>query len=317
MSHDGCSPYCTVESNYKCYSTLVGTENITLYCAYTGVIDFSVVSHFKLEFSNEIKAIFKVTQSSEAFWKTNVVPNHYCSVAAPPKCGRVTLEAYSEATKDVYSVKLGAAFTAPYVSQTLYIATFEYFEPIEGRTIKLLFDFSALGDPSIAEVVPSAHSFTVRPENNLLAEFYPGSVYEKAKLLSDALFWLALVVTALLLVSYFFGGKPIFAETLMLLQLGWAELLSVPRLTPLYAAVAYLYPSFNPVNPVLLTTSLLEDSTADSRLKGAKFFTQFAANFNFGAAFILIPPLIALVLNLLSRVKSLSEEKRSKLQRGS
>ena len=102
------------------------------------------------------------------------------------------------------------------------------------------------------------------------------------------------------------GGKPIFAETLMLLQLSWAELLSVPRLTPLYAAVAYLYPSFNPVNPVFLTTSLLEDSTADPRLKGAKFFTQFAANFNFGAVFILLPPIIGLILKLLRQLKSLS-----------
>lgn len=257
MAHDGCSPYCTVEQNYKCYSSLIGTENITLYCAFTGSIDFAVVSHFKLEFSNEIKAIFKVTQSSEQFWKTNIVPNHYCSVAAPPKCGRVTLAEYSEGTKDVYSVKLGSAITAPYTASTLYIATFEYFEPIEGRQITMLFDFTLLGDASIAEVTPSSHSFTVKPENNLLAEFYPQSVYDKAKMLSDAFFWLVLAVTALFLVSYFFGGKPIFAEALMLLQLSWAELLSVPRLTPLYAAVAYLYPSFNPVNPVFLTASLL------------------------------------------------------------
>jgi hypothetical protein len=297
-----------VESDYKCYTNLVGTKNITLYCAYIGVIDFSVVSHFKLEFSNEIRVIFEVSQSAEAFWKNNVVPNHYCAVAAPPRCGRVTLGVYSEATKDVYSVKLGSSVTAPYAAQSLYTATFEYFEPIEGRAITLLFDFSASGDPSLAEVIPSSHTFTVRPENNLLAEFYSSSVYSKAQSLSNALFWLSLAVAALLLLSYFLGGKMIFAEAAMLLQLSWAELLSVPRLTPLYAAVAYLYPSFNPVNPLFLsTTSLLEDSTADARLKGAKFFTQFAANFNFGSAFVLLPLLIGLVLNLLSRVKAFSE----------
>jgi hypothetical protein len=122
-----------VEQNYKCYSTVIGTENITLYCAFTGAIDFSVVSHFKLELSNEIRAIFEVTQSSEHFWKANIVPNQYCVVAPPPECGRVTLAVYSEATKDVYSVKLGSAITAPYVASTLYTATFEYFESIEGR----------------------------------------------------------------------------------------------------------------------------------------------------------------------------------------
>lgn len=157
----------------------------------------------------------------------------------------------------------------------------------------------------------------MKPENNLLAEFYPQSVYDRVKMLSDAFFLLALTVTALFLVSYFLGGMPIFAEILMLLQLSWAELLSVPRLTPLYAAVAYLYPSFNPINPVFITTSLLEDSTADPRLKGAKFFTQFAANFNFGVAFILIPPFIGIFFKLLSHLKSLSEERRMKLQRWS
>ena len=53
------------------------------------------------------------------------------------------------------------------------------------------------------------------------------------------------------------------------------------------------------------------------RLKGAKFFTQLAANFNFGAIFILLPPIVGLFLKLLSHLRSLSEERRMKLQRGS
>ena len=117
--------------------------------------------------------------------------------------------------------------------------------------------------------------------------------------------------------SFLVGGRRVCSEMLVVFQISYAGLLTLPGLTPLFAALTSLSYASNGYN-VLYSTQLrpFEDALASSSLKAAGLYSQFLFNFNAGALFILLPLLVGAVLLLLAKAKRFdSEEARQKVQR--
>lgn len=143
ISRDGCSNYCTLEADYRCYNGLLANgQNTTLYCAYTHPIEFTVVSLEKLEYANKISIVISIKQFLETFWQTKSALK-YCFVQSPFPYRNMEVSFVNPEHKNA---KLVSPIINDYPQGSLISVTFEYLAPIQGRTINLSFNFSQSTD---------------------------------------------------------------------------------------------------------------------------------------------------------------------------
>jgi hypothetical protein len=104
------------------------------------------------------------------------------------------------------------------------------------------------------------------------------------------------------------GGKRIIVEMLIVIQITYIGLITVPKLTPMYSALTALSTANNGYNilynPVLRP---FEDTLTGERAKGVLLYSQFLYNLNTGLLFIIIPLIAGLIALVISKVRDLSE----------
>lgn len=123
-------------------------------------------------------------------------------------------------------------------------------------------------------------------------------------MLSNFFTFAEIAALVLLLVSFVIGGKRVIVEMLVVFQLNFISLISVPVVTPMLSSVTSLALANNGYN-VLSNTSLrpVEDVLSDGRVKGMLLYSQFLYNINAGLLFILLPLVIGFVVFIISKIK--------------
>lgn len=157
-----------------------------------------------------------------------------------------------------------------YPAQSLFLITFEYLSSMQGRNVSLSFDFRNATDLALVEIPANQVSFTVQPGNSHYAHYYSASTYERQQLLERLFTLLAAVALLMYAASLVLGGKRIAAEQIMVLQLTYLSLLTLPAFSPLQHSVTALRVSTNGLN--LLYDSALppfSDVLSDPTAKGA------------------------------------------------
>ena len=258
-----------MESDYKCYNkTAAQGFAYTQYCAYQKAIDFRVVSLEKLPRSNELAILISVSQYSEAFWRTRSALS-YCFVETPVPYRNMRVELPS-ASRRLQQSKLASTIATQYPAQSLFWVTFEYLASMQGRNVSLSFDFRNATDLALAEIPANQVSLAVQPGNNHYAHLYSPSTYDRQKALERLFTLLAVVALLMYAASLVLGGKRIAAEQVMVLQLAYLSLLTLPNFTPLQYSASALRTSTNGVN-ILYDSALrpFDDVLSDPAAKGA------------------------------------------------
>lgn len=84
------------------------------------------------------------------------------------------------------------------------------------------------------------------------------------------------------------------AEALMVFQVAYVSLLTEPQLGPYSVSLTHLWLTFSPIAPnAFFRLRPFDDTTTSPKIRGMQLFSQFTLNFNVGAAFILLPFVIA------------------------
>jgi hypothetical protein len=107
-------------------------------------------------------------------------------------------------------------------------------------------------------------SVTVTPGNNLIAHLYTPATYRNQKLLANFFLFLTISALGLFLLSLLVGGKRVIVEMLMVIQITYISLISVPEISPMFSAVSTLSTANNGYN-ILYNPSLrpFEDTLSD------------------------------------------------------
>lgn len=96
-------------------------------------------------------------------------------------------------------------------------------------------------------------------------------------------------------------------ELVIVIQMTYVGLITVPDLTPIFAALTALSTVNNGYN-ILYSHSLrpFEDTLDDSRNKGVEMYSQFLYNLNSGLTFVIIPLLIGIIALIISKARKTS-----------
>lgn len=127
---------------------------------------------------------------------------------------------------------------------------------------------------------------------------------------------IAIIALLMYAASMALGGKRIAAEQIMVLQLTYLSILTLPAFSPLQYSVSALNTATNGVN-ILYVPSLppFNDVLSDAATKGAGMYSQFLYNFNMGMLVIILPLLVGLGAFLASKLGSFSEEGTKRVER--
>jgi len=128
--------------------------------------------------------------------------------------------------------------------------------------------------------------------------------------------FLSIMGLLLLILSFFIGGKRIVVEMLMVFQVSFVSLITIPIVTPMFSAVRTLALINNGYN-MLAGSSMrpVEDLLSDERVKAMQLYSQFLYNFNTGILFVAIPLISGLILLILSKICNYNQEKLKKIEK--
>ncbi len=122
-----------------------------------------------------------------------------------------------------------------------------------------------------------------------------------------SLLCLAISVTSLVFfVLGLISGKMVGVEMMAVVQISFFALMTLSQLNPCFAALSQLrfVNGYNSLN-----NNHLEDQLSPNQPKGIFLFSRFAENFNFTAAIVVVPLLVALVAFVLSKTAFKNNEK--------
>lgn len=104
---------------------------------------------------------------------------------------------------------------------------------------------------------------------------------------------------------------------LVVFQISYASLLTVPKITPLFSSLTSLSYANNGYNAMYsVDLRPFEDTLAGSMLKGAILYSQFLYNFNTGMLFILVPIIAGTLILIFSKIKRFdNDESLKKVER--
>ena len=117
------------------------------------------------------------------------------------------------------------------------------------------------------------------------------------------------------MISLVIGGKRIIVEMLMIFQVSFVSLITVPLVTPMFSAIRTLSVVNNGYN-ILAGSSMrpVEDLLSDERIKGMLLYYQFLYNLNTGILVIFIPIIVGIVVFIISKTGEYSEHDLKKIQ---
>jgi uncharacterized membrane protein YccF (DUF307 family) len=143
----------------------------------------------------------------------------------------------------------------------------------------------------------------VNPQNNLAAHLYSEDTYQYQRHLNNFFWFLSIAGLLLFLVSLLIGGKRIVAEMLMVFQVSFVSLITLPLITPMFSAVRTLAVVPNGYN-ALAGSSVrpAEDLLSDDRTKGMLLYSQFLYNLNTGLLLIVVPLIVGLAAFIVSKM---------------
>lgn len=105
------------------------------------------------------------------------------------------------------------------------------------------------------------------------------------------------------------GNKRIIAEYIVLLQVAYASLITLPGYNGMDYSLVSLRTANNGFN--ILEGSAIrpfEDLLSNERTKGMYAYSQFIYNVNLCLIFIIVPLIVGLIASILSCIKSFKEE---------
>ena len=153
------------------------------------------------------------------------------------------------------TLKLNTTLVSEYPQSSVISVTFQYLQPIHGKTVALSFNFTNSEDYSLKQIPANSLSFSVVPDNNHYAELYSQQTYSQQKSLSNLLFFVSVAAIFVMILTFFVGSKRISTEMLTVIQIAYASLLTAPKISPLFASITSLSAANNGFN-ILYSTEL-------------------------------------------------------------
>lgn len=175
--------------------------------------------------------------------------------------------------------------------------TVEYAADIQGQPMDIKIDPTRANVRALSRASPSTTSLVVTPDDNEGAFFYDSSVYKMASIISTVCTGIS-ALAAVFYVLALISGKMIGVEMMAVVQISFFSLVTLSQLNPCFAALSSLklVNGYNSLN-----SNHLKDPLTPTSPKGIFLFSRFAENFNFTAAIVLVPLLVALVSFILSK----------------
>ena len=197
----------------------------------------------------------------------------------------------------------------PFPRNSLLYITFDYFKSMHGQDINLSFYFGESLDLRVKQIPKKTVTLTVLPDNNHYAHLYPTEIYAYQRQLTS--FFSLLVIASLTLFSLtlIFGSKRISAEMIVVVQIAFLSLVTIPKITPLFSSLSSLSHSGSEFN-LLYSEDVrpFHDSNTNDRIKGTRLYSQFIYNVNLGLVFVFLPLLIGFVTLFISKVINFSRK---------
>lgn len=190
----------------------------------------------------------------------------------------------------------GANLSYSYDNAGNLVVNAAYNQTIQNENITLFFTPPA-DNPQFASTPTSSLSFIVDPNNNLAAVYYSDDVYNSAELYEK----LSTVVMYLSLMVFVMGvaiGKFIGVEMMGVVQISYIGLMIINYLHPVLAPFSKI--SFvNGFNNLFTSSST---NSIPNRITALNYQGELAYNLNCTTALLLLPPIIALILFITSKI---------------
>ena len=197
----------------------------------------------------------------------------------------------------------------PFPQSSLLYITFDYFKSMHGQDVNLSFYFGESLDLRVKKIPKKTVMLTVLPENNHYAHLYPADIYAYQRQLTSYFSFLVIASMTLFVLTLIFGSKRISAEMIVVLQIAFLSLVTIPKITPLFSSLSFLSHSGSRFN-LLYSEDVrpFHDSSTNDRIKGTHLYSQFIYNVNLGLVFVFLPLLIGFVTLFVSKIINFSRK---------
>lgn len=278
---DGCSSACTVEKDFTCEPDSVQTAGSA--CYYVGDVTVKEVYINKVDGQNKVEILLDLSPSDLSIWD-NVNFMDMIQVQSPVPISGYTVTRNPDGTVNI---------------------TIEYAADIQNQPIDIRIDPSKANIPALSRAAPTTTNLIVTPDDNEGAYFYDNSTYKMAGIISTLCTAISAMAGLFFLVGLI-SGKMVGVEMMAVVQISFFSLVTLSQLNPCFAALSSLklVNGYNSLNH-----NHLADQLTPTNPKGIFLFSRFTENFNFTAAIILVPLLVALVAFILSKT-ALKENER-------
>ncbi len=188
------------------------------------------------------------------------------------------------------------------------MVTVNYNQRIQGKNATLFLNTNASSSPLFFATPGSSSNFLVDPNNNLAAEYYDQSVYDRVK----AFYMLALVIAVLGLVGFLLGlftSKFIGVEMVGVVQVAFVGLASINNIHPLLAPLAQIG-FVNGLNSLFTNQQQSQLSgNVPIRASALEYDSQMIYSMNYMVAVMLLPLLVSLVAYIMSAATKSEQNK--------
>lgn len=260
---DGCDSKCAIEAGYACKD---GSPTSSSACSYNGSLVLSLKKAIKNTFSNSIAFTIDVSPQVTALNLMDI--NSTITTNLPI-----------------------SSISCNYVKGVLMVEIF-YTQSIQNNAATVNMT------PPMARnswaMVPSSTAFVVSPDNNQLAEYYDGPVYQYAGLVFSIIRAVTYLAIAVTLVGFFIG-KLIVLEMVTAMQIAMLSLALIQDLHPYMAPIGLFARFINGNNDLYAqsaTITKLTHPTTTTMVLGVGYEAEFYYNVNyvliFAAVFLLI-----------------------------
>jgi hypothetical protein len=201
----------------------------------------------------------------------------------------------------VFSVNLtGTNLSYSYNDNGTLTVDAAYNSTIQGENATLLFNPIASNSPLFASTPPSQIDFAVDPDNNIAAVYYDNTTYSNVKVF-DALAQTLMYASLAGFVAGLVLGKFIGVEMIGVVQVAYIGLMIINYLQPMMSTLAKIG-FVNGINTLFQNSTDVTSGQLPHRVTSLQYEAEMAYNMNYTTILLLLPPLVSLILFILSKI---------------
>ena len=299
--------------------------NYTAFCSFLAPVGLTFLTLEKLADGNSLRVILQLSHYQESFWRDYKTLGEYFTVDVGHKtisadllsCWSFSNSAASRLLQnEIKSRLLANPRAGNYTEGEAISVQFEYTESLEGKTVALTLSFTKSRDPRVSTIPSETLSIKADPDNNHYVNTYLTSTYDARSYIYTGLIFICLAYFGLYLIGFFFGSMRVAAEGLMVAQVIYVGLASVPVLTPLHSALTALSSANNPYN-IFWSSSFrpFDDPLLPNRLRGTEFYTHYLYNLNTSFVLVVLPLVLGFFIFFVRFCSCVEASKQQKVKK--